>query len=65
MLSTVMDIWVVEERMEKRKMSGLSKRSGFWHIDKKINGVRICESAGIGGILDRIQTACCFSTNSI
>lgn len=36
--------------MGQRKMSGLSKRGGLWHIDKKINGVRIYESTGTGSI---------------
>jgi len=43
---------VVEERMGQRKMSGLSKRGGFWHIDKKVNGVRIYESTGTGDIIE-------------
>jgi integrase len=34
--------------MGQRKMPGLSKRNGIWHIDKKINGVRIYESTGTG-----------------
>jgi len=32
--------------MGQRKMSGLSKRNEIWHIDKKVNGVRIYESTG-------------------
>lgn len=32
--------------MGRKKTPGLYKRSGVWHIDKKIRGVRICESTG-------------------
>ncbi|MEK9877683.1 MAG: site-specific integrase, partial [Betaproteobacteria bacterium] len=33
--------------MGKRKqLSGLIKRSGIWHIDKQINGRRICKTTG-------------------
>ena len=33
--------------MGKRKQhSGLIKRSGIWHIDKQINGRRICKTTG-------------------
>jgi integrase len=32
--------------MGQRKMSGLVKRGNTWHIDKKVNGVRIYESTG-------------------
>lgn len=33
--------------MGKRKqLSGLIKRSGIWHIDKQVNGRRICKSTG-------------------
>ncbi|HQW58298.1 MAG TPA: hypothetical protein PK583_05030 [Gammaproteobacteria bacterium] len=38
--------------MGQRKISGLSKRGGLWHIDKKINGVRIYESTGTGCIIE-------------
>ena len=38
--------------MGQRKMSGLSKRGGLWHIDKKTNGVRIYESTGTGCIIE-------------
>jgi integrase len=41
-----------EERMGQRKMSGLSKRNGIWHIDKKVNGVRIYESTGTGSLTE-------------
>lgn len=32
--------------MGTQKMSGLIKRNGVWHIDKKFRGTRICESTG-------------------
>jgi integrase len=32
--------------MGRNKTPGLYKRSGVWHIDKQIRGVRICESTG-------------------
>jgi len=32
--------------MGRKKMPGLQKRGGFWHIDKKVFGGRICESTG-------------------
>jgi integrase len=31
-------------------MSGLTKRGGVWHIDKRFRGVRICESTGTGDV---------------
>ena len=34
----------------KRRMPGLVKRGGIWHIDKKIGGRRLCESTGENGI---------------
>ncbi|MBA3661007.1 MAG: site-specific integrase [Gammaproteobacteria bacterium] len=39
--------------MGRRKMPGLVKKGKTWHIDKKINGVRICESTGT----DRLEEA--------
>ena len=30
--------------MAKSKTTGLIKRGGIWHIDKRVDGVRICES---------------------
>lgn len=30
--------------MAKSKTTGLVKRGGIWHIDKRVDGVRICES---------------------
>ena len=39
--------------MGKRKMPGLVKRGKTWHINKTINGVRICESTGT----DRLEEA--------
>jgi len=33
-------------------MSGLSKRNEIWHIDKKVNGVRIYESTGTGWLFE-------------
>jgi len=32
--------------MGRRRMSGLTKRGEVWHINKKVDGVRICESTG-------------------
>ncbi|MGE0482511.1 MAG: tyrosine-type recombinase/integrase [Gammaproteobacteria bacterium] len=32
--------------MGRRKTPGLVQRNGIWHIDKTINGQRICESCG-------------------
>jgi integrase len=34
----------------KRRIPGLVKRGGVWHIDKKIGGRRLCESTGENGI---------------
>ncbi|MCD6047000.1 MAG: hypothetical protein K0S08_647 [Gammaproteobacteria bacterium] len=33
-----------------RRIPGLQKINGIWHIDKKINGRRICESTGTGDL---------------
>jgi integrase len=33
--------------MGHKKMPGLVKRGGAWHINKVVNGVRICESTGV------------------
>ena len=30
----------------RKKTAGLFKRGGFWHIDKRIRGRRICQSTG-------------------
>jgi len=32
--------------MGRKKIPGLQKRFGVWHIDKKIGGIRVCESTG-------------------
>ncbi|MGO8880355.1 MAG: tyrosine-type recombinase/integrase [Desulfomonilaceae bacterium] len=32
--------------MGRKKVSGLVKRKGIWHIDKVVRGTRICESSG-------------------
>lgn len=32
--------------MARKKTPGLVKRSGLWHIDKRINGRRVCQSTG-------------------
>jgi integrase len=32
--------------MARKKTPGLVKRSGLWHIDKRINGQRVCQSTG-------------------
>jgi len=32
--------------MGRKKTSGLYLRGGFWHIDKVIRGIRLCESTG-------------------
>ena len=32
--------------MGRKRTPGLFKRSGIWHIDKQINGRRICQSTG-------------------
>ena len=34
--------------MARRKAPGLVKRAGIWHIDKRINGRRVCQSTGTG-----------------
>lgn len=34
--------------MARKTITGLSKRNGIWHIDKKVNGERIYESTGTG-----------------
>ncbi|WCM53494.1 tyrosine-type recombinase/integrase [Pseudomonas sp. WJP1] len=34
--------------MARKSITGLSERKGIWHIDKKINGERLCESTGTG-----------------
>lgn len=34
--------------MARKKTPGLVKRAGVWHIDKRINGQRICQSTGTG-----------------
>jgi len=34
------------KRMGRKRMPGLVKRGGNWHINKRVNGVRICESTG-------------------
>ena len=33
-----------------QQQSGLTKRGGVWHIDKRVGGVRICESTGTGDL---------------
>lgn len=32
--------------MGRKRMSGLTKRGEIWHINKKVDGARICESTG-------------------
>ncbi|MEM7706205.1 MAG: site-specific integrase [Pseudomonadota bacterium] len=32
--------------MGRKKTPGLVKRSGIWHIDKRIEGLRVCQSTG-------------------
>ena len=34
--------------MAQKQITGLYFRGGQWHIDKKINGQRLCESCGTG-----------------
>ena len=34
--------------MGNQRTSGLTKRGGIWHIDKRFRGARICESTGTG-----------------
>ena len=34
--------------MARKTITGLSKRNGVWHIDKRVNGERIYESTGTG-----------------
>ncbi|HUL02168.1 MAG TPA: tyrosine-type recombinase/integrase [Gemmatimonadales bacterium] len=34
--------------MGRKKAPGLVKRGGVWHVDKRIEGRRVCESAGTG-----------------
>lgn len=39
--------------MPRKKTPGLFKRAGIWHIDKSINGRRVCQSTGA----DRLEEA--------
>ena len=39
--------------MGRKKTPGLIKRAGLWHIDKRIGGRRVCQSAGT----DRLEEA--------
>ena len=39
--------------MARKKPPGLVKRAGIWHIDKRINGQRVCQSTGT----DRLEEA--------
>src|ERR1700688_217382 len=32
--------------MGNQRTSGLTKRGGIWHIDKRFRGTRLCESTG-------------------
>lgn len=32
--------------MGRKRTSGLTKRGGIWHVDKQINGRRVCQSCG-------------------
>ncbi len=41
--------------MAKKRIPGLYKRSGIWHIDKQIFGKRICESTGTD-LLEEAET---------
>src|SRR5690242_2946826 len=34
--------------MGRKHLPGLVKRGSVWHINKKVNGQRICESTGTG-----------------
>jgi integrase len=36
--------------MGKKHVPGLQKIGGTWHIDKRVNGSRICESTGTGNL---------------
>jgi integrase len=36
--------------MGKKHVPGLQKIGGIWHIDKRVNGSRICESTGTGNL---------------
>ena len=36
--------------MGNQKTSGLTKRGGIWHIDKRFRGARLCESTGTGDL---------------
>ncbi|MGB5628251.1 MAG: site-specific integrase [Woeseiaceae bacterium] len=36
--------------MGRKKTPGLFKRSGIWHIDKRIEGQRVCQSTGSTGL---------------
>ena len=33
-----------------KRLPGLYQRNGIWHIDKQIQGQRICESTGTGNL---------------
>ena len=39
--------------MGRKKLPGLIKRAGLWHIDKRISGRRVCQSTGT----DRLEEA--------
>ena len=43
---TVTDVLCEEAHMGRKRMPGLVKRGGNWHINKVVDGVRICESTG-------------------
>ncbi len=36
--------------MGRKRTPGLQKISGIWHIDKRVNGRRLCESTGTGNL---------------
>ncbi len=36
--------------MGNQRTSGLTKRGGIWHVDKKFRGTRLCESTGTGDL---------------
>lgn len=36
--------------MGRKRTPGLYKREGIWHLDKKFNGRRLCESTGTGDL---------------
>ena len=45
--------------MGRKKIPGLHKRFGVWQIDKKICGIRVCESTGTGNLEEAEKVLAC------